>query len=194
LIVQKRPRQLIAEIFWPFFQALAFIFGATHKIFLSWWLDPWIQRRANQALWDDVQGNLYFLYSKGHPIVEQHPPILPFDYASVRIVLGNVGYCFTRGRGELNVSLSPANDPKDSHEFSIVMAALDGTDVAEQRSANHFSEVAGLLRPRLDALNEAYSEQAYPAFRARLAEGKRTLRILAKEASWELNKRLYPWR
>ena len=82
-------------------------------MFFAWWLDPWFQRKSNQALWDDVQANLYFLYSNGELIKEKHPQILPFDYASVSLVFDNIRFCFTRGREELNVSLSPRHAPMD---------------------------------------------------------------------------------
>jgi len=48
----------------------------------AWWLDPWLQRRANQSLWDDVQANLYFLSTKGQPIEEKRTQVLRFDYGN----------------------------------------------------------------------------------------------------------------
>lgn len=174
--------------------ALAFIFKSIDKLFFEWWLDPWLQRRKNQSLRDDVQANLYFLYSEGQLVNEKHPKILPFDYAIVRIIFGNIVFCFTRGRDELNVSLSPRHAPNDSHLLSVVIAVLDSKDVTEQRGVSYLSEVAELLRPRLGALNEAFSEQAYPDFQERFAFEERTLRTLTRQAEWELNKRLYPFK
>jgi len=189
--MQTRPQPLWITVLRPPLLALAFIFKTIHKVCFAWWLDPWLQRRQNQSLCDDVQANLYFLYSGGQLIHEKHPKILPFDYAMVRIIFGNIVFCFTRGRDELNVSLSPRHAPNDTHLLSVVIAVLDSKDVTEQREVCYLSELAELLRPRLDALNHAFSEQSYPDFQKRFASEKQTLRTLTREAEWELNKRLY---
>ena len=190
--MQMRPQPLWITILRPPLLALAFAFKIIHKICFAWWLDPWLQRRRNQSLCDDVQANLYFLYSGGQLITEKRPAILPFDYAIVRIIFGNIVFCFTRGRDELNVSLSPRHAPNDTHILPIVIAVLDSKDVTEQREVSYLPDVAELLRPRLDALNHAFSELSYPDFKERFASEKQTLRMLARQAEWELNKRLFP--
>lgn len=192
--MHRRTQQVIVAVLRPPLEALRFMFKVIHMVFFVWWLDPWLQRKANQALWDDVQANLYFLYSRGELIKERRPQVLPFDYASVRIVFQNIHFCFTRGRGELNVSLSPRHASMDTHQLPVVIAALDSRDVTEQKPVSNLSEVGDLLRPRLDTLNKAFSEQEYPEFKRKLAHEEQTLRVLTREFEWELNKRLYPWK
>ena len=96
--MQRRTRQLIAEVLWLPLEVLVIIFKIVHRLCFAWWLDPWLQRKSNQALWDDVQANLYFLYSNGELIKEKHPQILPFDYASVSLVFDNIRFCFGDGK------------------------------------------------------------------------------------------------
>jgi hypothetical protein len=190
--MQLRTRRLIVAIIQPPLRAVGFVFSLIHKMFFSWWLDPWMQRRKTQTLWEDVEANLHFLYSAGQPAKEQHPQILPFDYASIRIIFQNIIFCITRGRGEINVTLSPAQAPKETYELAIVMAALESGDVREQKPVQYLSDVGDLLRPRLEALNKAFSQQSYPDFRVKLIEGKQTVRVLTRQLEWELTKRLYP--
>ena len=70
------------EFAWPLFAVLGFILKRIHQTLFAWWLDPWLQRRANQSLWDDVQANLYFLSTKGQPIEEKRTQVLRFDYGN----------------------------------------------------------------------------------------------------------------
>ncbi len=192
--MRTRPEPLWITVLRPPFMVLAFVFKIIDKACFAWWLSPWLQKRGNQKLCDDVQENLYFLYSGGQVIKEKRTEILPFDYAIVRIIFGNVVFCFTRGRDELNVSLSPRHAPNHTHLLPVVISALDSKDVTEQRRVSYLSEVAELLRPRLDAVNQAFSEQAYPDFQKKLASEEQTLRTLTRQAEWELNKRLYPFK
>jgi hypothetical protein len=87
----------------------------------------------------------------------------------------------------LNVLLSPRHAPRDTHELSMVLAALDSTDGRERKPSSYLSEVGDLLRPRLDALNEGFSEPRYAEFRERLATERATVRLLARQAEWPLN-------
>jgi hypothetical protein len=90
-------------------------------------LDVWSQRTENAALRDDIQANLYFLYSTGEIVEERwlKTAVHPFDYAVVRILNGNICFGFTRGQEQLNVTLSPRHAPRDTHELHIVIAAID---------------------------------------------------------------------
>ena len=142
----------------PVYRVLEIIY----KALLGWWLDLWLQRRRNQALWDEVQANLYFLYTEGQPVIEKHPHRLPFDYASVRLLYGNIYFCFTLGQGELNVTLAPRHEPTRSHELSLVLTALDSCHFKPLGS--DWKSIAGAPRPRLDALNKVFSEALYPEF------------------------------
>jgi len=156
---------LFRDVLLPLFLGPYYVLKGIYWILFGWWLDPWWQRRANHALMDDVQANLYFLYSRGQPIEEKRPRSLPFDYASVRIAFENIYFTFTRGRGELNVTLAPRHAPTDGHELTLVVAALDSSDL---RPVGDFPGIAAVLRPRLRALNEAFSESRYPEFEKKL--------------------------
>jgi hypothetical protein len=48
-----------------------------------------------------------------------------------------------------------------------------------------------LLRARLDDLNGVFSESRYPEFKKKLVSVKENVRVLTRQAEWELNKQLY---
>jgi hypothetical protein len=188
--MEKRTRELVISALRPAYIVLGFFAGIADKVLFGW-LAVLRQRKENASLADDIQANLYFLYSAGERIKEPWTRVHPFDYASVRINYGNICFCFTLGQGQLNVSLSPRDAPRDTHELNVVIATLDSTDVREQNATTYLSEVGDLLRPRLKSLNEAFSENQYPEFRKKLSAEKETVRLLTRETEWELNKRLY---
>jgi hypothetical protein len=116
--------------------------------------------KENQALMDDLPANVNFLFSRGQPIIEKRPAIHPFDYASVQILFGNIYYRFTRGRGELNVTLAPRHSPSRTHELSQVIAALDSARI--KPIGNDCASIASALAPRLADLDQAFAENAFP--------------------------------
>jgi hypothetical protein len=175
----------------PLFLGLFFVGRIVYATVFSWWYDSWQQRKANNSLWGDVQSNFYFLTSKGKLVREEHLHIHPLDYASIRIVVDNICFRFTRGQRELNISLSPSSAPEDSHHLDCVIAALESRDVTELDPIGDLQEVANVVRPRLDALNEAFSESEYPEFRKKLSKEKQSERIRLRQHEWELNKVLY---
>jgi len=189
--MRRQTRIRLMEFAWPLFAVLGFILKGIHQTLFAWWLDPWLQKRANQSLWDDVQADLYFLCTKGQRIEEKSTQVLPSDYASVCIVLGSVRFCFTRGRGELNVSLRPRDAPDDSYELALVIAALDSKDITEVTQLSDLADVGDLLRARLHDLNDAFSESQYPEFKSKFSRVKENVRVLTRQAEWELNKRLH---
>ena len=69
----------------------------------------------------------------------------------------------------MNVSLSPRHDPRDISELGVIIAVLDSMDFTEGRPTGYLSEVGDLIRPRLDALNEVFSESQYPDFKRKLS-------------------------
>ena len=148
--------------------AFGFILKMMHKALLGWWLDPWLQRRANRRLLDDVRANFYSVLSEGQITNPKRTAILPFDYSSVRVIYKNISFCFTRGRGGVHVSLSPRHAPTESYELGSVVAALDHRHLSEHDMVNDLEGAASLLYPRLDALNTAFSEHEFPRFRIRL--------------------------
>jgi hypothetical protein len=166
--MKRRTSVEIMDLLWPLFAAMYFIILGLYKFFLSWWLSPLLQRRENQALWDDVQRNFYFLYTKGQPLKDRWPHPLPFDYASVYLIYENLRFCFTRGRGEMHVSLSPRDLPKESYKLEVVIAALDSKGIGEVPPPGNLAAAGDLLRARLDEINSAFSEGHYPEFKKEL--------------------------
>jgi hypothetical protein len=152
----------------PFLSGIGLVSKTVYGVALGWWLDPWLQRRANRALLDDVRENFNFVVADGQIANPQRTAVLPFDYASVAIIHKNVVFCFTRGRGDLSVSVAPSSAPKDSYEIGRTMACIDGKRLSEDYLVNDFESAAKLLRPRMEALNSAFSEQNYPTIRQRI--------------------------
>jgi hypothetical protein len=161
-------------------------------VFFGWWLDPWLQVRANESLWVDIKKYIYFLRTNGQIIREKHTTVQPFDYASVYVVFETVRFCFTRGRDELIVSLSPLFAPQESYELSVVIAALDSTEIADVPALTELSTICTVLRTRLEELTEAFSEREYPEFKKKLSSVKANIRVLNRQLEWELNKRREP--
>ena len=116
----------------------------------------------------NVQANLFFLVSEGQLVSSRRVAVLPFDYASVEVLRENVLFIITRGRGELNVSVAPRHVPTESCELGSVIAALELRHLSERDLVSDLARVAGLLRPRLQALNAAFSEEEYPHIKKRL--------------------------
>jgi hypothetical protein len=168
-VVKRRQRRIRAmEVLWPLFAPIFFGARIIDKVFLRWWLGPLIQAKANQSLWGDIE-HINCLRTNGQLIREKHTTVQPFDYASVCVVFENMRFCFTRGRDELNVSLSPLFAPKESYELSVVIAALDSTTVAEVPDLTDLSKICTLLSARLNELTQAFSDRLYPEFKKKLS-------------------------
>jgi hypothetical protein len=187
--MEKRTREQLIAVLRPAYLLVNFVARIADTVLFGW-LALWSQKRENASLMDDIEANLYFLISAGEVVKERWTKVHPFDYASVQINYENICFFVTRGQGQVNVLLSPRHALRDTHELSIVIAALDSSDVREQKPVNYLSEVGDLLRPRLDALNEAFSELRYAEFRKKLDAERETVRLLTRQAEWALNKRI----
>jgi len=134
----------------------------------GWWLDPWLQRKSNQSLIEDVRANLPFLFPKGS--VVEHPwiRVLPFDYASVEIGWENLLFSFTRGRDQTSVVVAPRHAPNVSYELGAVTAALEDGRYSDRHAINDLRDAANLLQPHLQALNAAFSERDFPTIKQKL--------------------------
>jgi hypothetical protein len=166
--VQRATKLRIVEFTAPFFLGIGFIVKMLNKVAFAWWLDPRLQRNENRALWDDVQANLFFLVSEAQLVNSRPVAVLPFDYASVKLLRENVLFTITRGRGDLTVSVGPRHLPAESYELGSVMAALERRHLSERDLVNDFAGVERLLGPRLQVLNAAFSEEEYPRIKTRL--------------------------
>jgi hypothetical protein len=83
--VQKHNRQLLFELIRPPVLLVGFAVKTIYRAMFGWWLDPWVQRQANQSLIEDVRANLPFLFPNGSVVEHRQIRVLPFDYASVEI-------------------------------------------------------------------------------------------------------------
>lgn len=188
--MDRRTTEYIIQVCRPIYLALRFLVIAVDKVLFGWLYILW-QRRGDIALARDIRTNLHFLFPVGEIIKERWYRVLPFDYASVRLNYENIRFCFTQGRETLTVSMSPHGWPQEVFELSVVLAALDSADMAEQKQARSMSDLGDLLRPRLAALNGAFSVTEYPKFREKLGNVKKDLHVIAKQAEWALNRNLY---
>ena len=165
----KRATKLrILEFVAPVFLGVGFIVKMVYNVAFAWWLDPWLQRKANRALADDIRANLDFLISQAQVDISRTPTVLPFDCASVEIPWENLLFTITRGRGDTNVSVAPRHAPGESYELGPLIAALERRHFSERDVVNDLAGAGNLLRPRLQALNTAFSEQEFPRIKERL--------------------------
>lgn len=159
--MQRTTKHRLLEFVAPFFLGIGFIIKVVYNIAFAWWLDPWLQRKANRALRDDVQAKLYFLASQSQVGISHPKGVLPFDYALVEIHWENLLIIVSRGRGDTTVSVAPRHAPQDSYELGPVIAALEHRHFSERDIINDLGAAARLLHPRLEALNDAFSEQEF---------------------------------
>jgi hypothetical protein len=156
--------RLLDKLVVPFLAGTGFVVKATYTLTFAWWLDPWVQRRQNRALLQDLHRDLYFLVSEAEAF-KSPSAVLPFDYATVEVHWRNLLLTITRGRGEINVSVAPRHAPNELHELGPLIAALEGKRYSEREPIASLADAAALLLPRLNLLNGAFSEPEYPRTR-----------------------------
>jgi hypothetical protein len=66
------------------------------------------------------------------------------------------------------MSVAPQDTPRESYQLASLIAALEGRHLSERDGMYNLADAGRLLRPRLQALNAAFSEQGFPAFKERL--------------------------
>ncbi len=151
----------------PFLAGIGFTVLGIYKLTLGWWLDPRDQRKTNRALLDDVQRDLYFLVSQAE-MIDSPQAVLPFDYSSVEILWGNLFFVITRGRREVSVSVAPRHARSDRSDLGPTIAALEDRNFSAKDAIHDLADAGALLRPRMDLLNAAFSEQQYSRTRERI--------------------------
>jgi len=160
------PSEKTLAVLRPLFLAAGAVFKALDTALLGW-LHWWMQKRGNHRLAEDVLASLYFL-SPEAVRVKERTRVLPFGYVEVKVLYGNLCFTFTRGRGEVNVSLSPRHDMSDSHLLENVIPAIESRHVTYPDATGTLLDAVSLIRPRVQALNEAFSPQRYPEFKEKL--------------------------
>jgi hypothetical protein len=161
--VQKETKLRILEFFGPLIGAIGFAFKVVYNTFFAWWLNPWLDRKANRELVDDITRNLYLLVSEPSSI-----SVLRAEWPSVQIPWGNLLFTITRWRGDTTVSVAPKSDRVQSYELGPLVAAFERRHFSEHDIVNDLADTARLLRPRLEGLNAAIFEQEFPHVRKRL--------------------------
>lgn len=156
------------DLLTPFFLGVGFVVKVIYNIGFAWWLDPWLRRKENRALLDDVITNLYFLLSGPHASAPRSIGVLHSEWPTVEIPWENLVFTVVRWRGDTNVSVAPLHAPGESYELGPVIAALENRHFSERDVVNDLVDAASLLRPRLQALNAAFSEQEFQRIKQRI--------------------------
>jgi len=141
-------------------------FGILYDCVLGWWLDPWMRRRNKKALLKDLNETLT------PPVLGQVVPQgveseAMFDYASVCLEAGVTHIQFTRGRGELSLSIAPKSIPHEFTDLAVVLSTLRGRYDLSMIPENLF-QANTLLHELWPQLQHVFSEAEYPAFRERI--------------------------
>jgi len=160
--VDRARKRRILEFLAPLLLGIGFIVKLVYTIAFAWWLDPWLQRKANRVFWDDIQTNFYFLTAQSEPDLSGPTATHPFDYTSVKIPWENLLVTVTRGCGDTTVSVAPRHAPGENYELGPLLAAVERRHFSERDIVNDLADAARLLRPRLQELNVAFSEQEFP--------------------------------
>jgi hypothetical protein len=133
----------------------------------GWWLSPLIRRKDNRKLVADITANLYFLISDPQANVSRIG-ILQSEFPTVKVSWNNLLFTFARWHGETNMSVAPQHAPRESYQLGPLFAAMEGRHLSERDVVYDLADAGRLLPPRLQALNTAFSEPGFPAFKERL--------------------------
>jgi hypothetical protein len=148
---------------WHAFSALLSISRAAYDILFGG-LVILLQGEEDSFLQYEVRTQFHFLFPLAEMAKEDWYRVFPFDCASLRLNYKNICFWFRRERGELLVSLSPCHAPRDAHELPFVLAAMDSVDPSKIKRVKRLDQIADLIQPRLEVLNEKFSETGYPIF------------------------------
>jgi len=166
--VQRATKARILEFTRALFVGTGFTVKVVYNVAFAWWLDPWMQRKANRALLDEITRYLYFLVSPSLASVSAVIKVLPSEWPDAEISWENLLFSITRWHEETSVSVASRHLPIESYELGPLVAALEHRHLSEQDVVNDLADAARLLRPRLQALNLAFSEQEFQRTRERL--------------------------
>jgi hypothetical protein len=149
--VQKATKLRVLELLRPVILGIGFGFKALYYVVFSWWLNPWLDRKANRELVDDIRRNLDFLVSKPNAI-----KVLNTEWPTLEIVWDNLLFTVARWRDETTVSIAPRHAPKHSYELGPLIAAFEHRHFSHHDIVNDLVDAARLLRPCLEDLNVAF--------------------------------------
>lgn len=166
--MQQATKRRLIEFVAPLLVGIGFIVKVVYYILFAWWLDPWLRREANRALLDDITKNLYFLVSDSETDVPRSINVLDTEWPTIEVRWGNLLFTVARWRDETSISVAPSHASRESYELGPLVAALENRHISYRDVVNNLGDAGDLLRPRLQALNSAFSEQMFPQFKVRL--------------------------
>ncbi len=156
------------------------------------WLDRRLARRNQSALEQDVKDALPFLFSEGRGAIVLIDPTRPrpiFDYATVKVLCGNIVFCFTRGRGDLCIDVASRLSPAEWHSLQSVLR-LTG-DVSAPAHFQDVWQAASLLEPKITRLQQALSAPEFRKFAQDFGDdADKADRAIRRQFEFELNARL----
>jgi hypothetical protein len=177
----------------PPLMVIMFVLESTYALLFGWWLNKGIARANQHRLRKDIQDELWFLFSEyGARIVPNDPMRFPppLDYAVVTLVANDLNFKFVRGRGDLDVYVGPDRLPRFRHELSLVLSQLDVAGVPMRQPLYRLANVQRILRPYMDLLRDAFSEDKYPELERRLSHVYENDRLVTRQVEAGINTRL----
>jgi len=166
--VERSTKLRILKLFAPIVLGVGFFAKVVYSVGFSWWLNPWLQRKANREFLDDIKANFYFLVAESPPSVSKPIDRLHSECSTVEIPWRNLLFTFVRWHGETNISVAPLHAPRESYELGPLVAALENRHLSEHDVVRDLSDAGNLLRPRLETLNAAFSEEEFPRIKSKL--------------------------
>lgn len=136
--MRKTTKLRILEFFGPLILGIGFAFKVVYYIFFAWWLNPWLDHKANRELVEDTERNLWFLIPEAGAV-----KVLHAEWPTVQILSGNLLLTILRWRDETTVSVAPRHSPTQSYQLGPM------------------DDAARLLRARLEDFNTAFSEEEF---------------------------------
>lgn len=162
--MERRTKQQLFELLRPPLLALGFLVKVVWIVLCAWWFNPWARRKANAHLMADVKSELFCVTSQQSAAVN----VLRETWPTIRISWSNLLITVVRFRGDVTVSVAPRHLPAESYELGPVIAALEHRHFSQQDVVNTLPDAGNLLRPRLQALNAAFSPQEFSQIRSRI--------------------------
>jgi hypothetical protein len=170
LVPLNNPRQprlwlrIVLAILRPPLIVLGFLFGNLWKLCFGW-LDKRVARKNEQRFAGDIRTYLSFLFTdyEARIIPNQGVPFPPaMDGAYVTVAVGTVRLRFCRGRGDFSVVVASEFAPQDWEDFRLVADGISQWDSSNSQPRYYRLEsFAGVLRPRLEPLQEALSQTRF---------------------------------
>jgi hypothetical protein len=192
--MSRQLNKWVNDIVTPPARVLIFVAGNIYRLlFGRLELRSSIQREKQLAL--EIQRDLSFLFDEHSATIVpdervKHPR--PFDYAMVNVALDSFFLRFIRGRGELRVEVAPRRDPRNWSDLFTVLGMVDAQEQSGSKSLLSLEDAARVLKPRVDRLRAAFSDERYAEMERQLLNEHQYDRAVIRQWETEINRRLYP--